>query len=151
MPHRDLVPPAVKPAPGPRAITPDEIHDRFSFHPALSESRRNQHDYVRQLMERTAMALAGNLPNPSRELSLALTALEESMHWANKALALAPDPEAEELISLTPLERAQRAYAAYGAVTGNKNFLGDPMPTWDELGDTIQSAWIAAANIGGTP
>lgn len=148
-PHRNLTPPEVKPPQGPSAIQADEIHERFSFHPALSTSRRNQHDYVRQLMERTALALAGNLPNPSRGLALALTALEEAMHWANQSLALAPDPEAEEIISLTPVERGERAYAAYGAVTSNKTFLGDPMPAWEDLGDTIQSAWIAAANIGG--
>lgn len=136
---------------GPPPLSPDEIHDRFSFHPALSETRRNQHDHVRQLLERTAMSLAGNLPNPSRELSLAVTCLEDAMHWANKALARSVDPEAEELMALTPLERAERAYAAYGAVTGHKNFLGDPMPAWADLGDTVQSAWIAAANIGGTP
>ncbi len=133
---------------GPGQITPDEIHDRFSYHPALSETRRNQHDYVRQLLERTAISLAGNLPNPSRELSLAITALEESMHWSNKALARASDPEAESAVPLTPVEKARRAYAAYGAVTDHKNFQGDPMPEWDDLGDTIQAAWIAAANIG---
>lgn len=130
-------------------LEPDEIHERFTYHPALSETRRNQHDHVRQLLERTAMSLAGNLPH-GRELALALTKLEEAMHWANAGLARATDPEAEELIALTPLERAQRAYDAYGAVTGHKNYLGDPMPAWDDLGDTIQSAWIAAANIGGT-
>lgn len=41
---------------------------------------------------------------------------------------------------------ARRAYAAYGAMTGGKNYQGLPMPSWDELGDVIQRAWIAAAN-----
>lgn len=40
---------------------------------------------------------------------------------------------------------AKLAYAAYGAVTGNKNFRGDPMPEWDDLGEAIRSAWTAAA------
>lgn len=39
---------------------------------------------------------------------------------------------------------AKVAYRAYGAVTGFKNFRGDPMPEWADLGDTIQAAWIAA-------
>lgn len=37
------------------------------------------------------------------------------------------------------------AYAAYGQSTGNRNFLGDPMPDWSELPDPIQTAWQAAA------
>jgi hypothetical protein len=40
---------------------------------------------------------------------------------------------------------AREAYAAYGNSTGWKNFQGNPMPPFDELGDTIQQAWIAAA------
>lgn len=40
---------------------------------------------------------------------------------------------------------AKLAYAAYGQATGNKNFQGNPMPTWDALGETIQGAWIAAS------
>ena len=46
----------------------------------------------------------------------------------------------------TPLTLAQAAYHAYGQVTDFKNFRGDPMPTWDELGERIHQAWIAAAN-----
>ncbi len=41
---------------------------------------------------------------------------------------------------------AKLAYAAYGQTTDFKNFLGNPMPAWDELGDKIQGAWVAAAN-----
>ncbi len=44
-----------------------------------------------------------------------------------------------------PHELAQLAYAAYGAATGGRNFRGDPMPDWDDLGHAIQHAWIAAA------
>lgn len=39
---------------------------------------------------------------------------------------------------------AKNAYAAYGGVTDNKNFRGDPMPEWDSLPEKIQQAWIAA-------
>lgn len=41
---------------------------------------------------------------------------------------------------------AKLAYGAYGQTTGFKNFQGNPMPKWDDLGDTIQGAWVAAAN-----
>lgn len=45
----------------------------------------------------------------------------------------------------TATERAQRAYAAYGHATGGLTFDGRPMPAWDDLGETIQQAWTAAA------
>lgn len=41
---------------------------------------------------------------------------------------------------------AKLAYAAYGQTTDFKNYQGLPMPAWDALGDTIQGAWVAAAN-----
>jgi hypothetical protein len=41
-------------------------------------------------------------------------------------------------------ELARNAYLAYGAVTGNRNYRGEPMPAWDELGETIQAAWRGA-------
>lgn len=40
---------------------------------------------------------------------------------------------------------ARIAYRAYGEATGNRNYQGQPMPAWEDLGETIQQAWIAAA------
>lgn len=40
---------------------------------------------------------------------------------------------------------AQTAYAAYGETTGGLNHRGEPMPSWTDLGEDIQQAWIAAA------
>ncbi|WP_168220934.1 hypothetical protein [Actinomadura sp. WMMA1423] len=40
---------------------------------------------------------------------------------------------------------AEAAYAAYGETTDRKNFRGEPMPAWEDLGDRIQNAWRAAA------
>lgn len=45
----------------------------------------------------------------------------------------------------TPLELARTGYEAYGEWTGWKNFQGNPMPPWEQLGDNIQHAWVAAA------
>ncbi len=42
---------------------------------------------------------------------------------------------------------ARAMYAAYGETTGRKNFRGEPMPAWAELGETIQRAWLAAATV----
>jgi hypothetical protein len=39
---------------------------------------------------------------------------------------------------------AASAYRAYSASTGNKNFRGDPMPTFDDLPQPIKTAWEAA-------
>ncbi|MEV0016717.1 hypothetical protein [Streptomyces tendae] len=44
-----------------------------------------------------------------------------------------------------PTALACTAYAAYGESTGNRNFRGDPMPRWEDLGEPIQTAWVAAA------
>jgi hypothetical protein len=67
------------------------------------------------------------------------------------------EPGASYYIDITPVddppavqppaaERGQRAYAAYGDATGGLTHDGQPMPTWTDLGDTIQQAWIAAAH-----
>lgn len=39
---------------------------------------------------------------------------------------------------------AKLAYQAYGESTGGKNFQGNPMPQWEDLGEKIQTAWVAA-------
>ncbi len=52
-----------------------------------------------------------------------------------------PDEEYDEQIEL-----AKAAYDAYGQATDFKNYQGLPMPRWDDLGDMIQGAWVAAAN-----
>jgi hypothetical protein len=39
---------------------------------------------------------------------------------------------------------ARHAYHAYGEVTSFKNYQGNPMPDFDDLGETIQAAWRAA-------
>ena len=45
---------------------------------------------------------------------------------------------------------AASAYRAYAASTGNKNFRGDPMPTWDQLPQPIRTAWEAAVRQAGS-
>jgi|SRR5450755_443965 hypothetical protein len=41
---------------------------------------------------------------------------------------------------------AERAYEAYGASTGGRNYQGLPMPAWADLGEPIQQAWSAAVS-----
>lgn len=40
---------------------------------------------------------------------------------------------------------ARATYLAYGHRTDFKNYRGEPMPLFDDLGDTIQDAWRCAA------
>lgn len=44
-------------------------------------------------------------------------------------------------------ELAKEAYKVYGKTTGNKNFLGQQMPSWEDLPETIRLAWIAVARF----
>lgn len=46
---------------------------------------------------------------------------------------------------MTGEQLARIAYEAYGETTGHKNYAGLPMPAWEDLGDTIQTAWVNAA------
>jgi hypothetical protein len=39
---------------------------------------------------------------------------------------------------------AESAYRAYGVVTGNRNFRGDPMPEFADLPPKIRAAWEVA-------
>lgn len=50
----------------------------------------------------------------------------------------------------TALLRAEGAYQAYAATTGNKNFRGEDMPAFADLPQTIKDAWVAAAAYAAT-
>lgn len=50
-----------------------------------------------------------------------------------------------EAYPLTSVELAERAYGAYGDVTGWKNYRHEPMPRFVDLPDKIRQAWEAAA------
>lgn len=41
-------------------------------------------------------------------------------------------------------ELAKIAYQGYGESVGFKNYQGNPMPEWKDLGEKIQNAWVAA-------
>lgn len=69
----------------PRGITSDDLNNRFAFHPA-SDSTGPQHAEVRRQCFVLAEFLVASIP-PGREASLAITAIEESMMWANAAIA----------------------------------------------------------------
>lgn len=66
--------------------TPEELEERFTFHPA-TEKTGPLHDEVRLRHLDLAYWVLHNVPD-SREQSLALTALQQSMMWANGAVAI---------------------------------------------------------------
>lgn len=67
------------------APNPEEVRDRFAFHPA-NDVTGPLHGAVRQVFAETANKVLEFTP-ASREQSLALTALQEAMMWCNAAIA----------------------------------------------------------------
>lgn len=63
-----------------------DIDNRFEFHPATDDEKRNAHTSVREHCLALATFLNESLPD-GREKSLAITHLEETMFWGNAALA----------------------------------------------------------------
>lgn len=64
---------------------------------------------------------------------------------AATSLAVLAVPNSKPAVKRGVPGDAKAAYEAYGEVTGHKNFLGEPMPKWEDLSSEIRSAWRAAA------
>lgn len=75
-------------------MDPKDIDNRFAFHPATTAEKRGDHGTVRSICMEAAHSLNILLPE-GREKSLAITHLEETMFWANAALARMPESNAE--------------------------------------------------------
>lgn len=67
-------------------MDPGDIGHRFAFHAAPGQEKRDEHTAVRQHCRRLADELNERLPD-GREKSVVMTKLEETMFWANAALA----------------------------------------------------------------
>ena len=67
-------------------MNPNDIHNRFDFHPATTKEKQDAHGSIRQNCKRLAGFLNEVLPE-GREKALAITKLEEVMFWANAAIA----------------------------------------------------------------
>ena len=64
----------------------NDIVNRFAFHAATTEEKRNEHGSVRQACWDLADFINAKVPE-GREKALAMTKLEEVMFWANAAIA----------------------------------------------------------------
>lgn len=67
-------------------MAPEDLTNRFSFHPANSDEKRQAHEDVRAMCLSLAHELNDRVPE-GREKSLAITHLEEVMFWSNAAIA----------------------------------------------------------------
>jgi len=67
-------------------IDQNDIDDRFAFHPATDDEKRDAHSSARQACKRAADTINELCPD-GREKAVAITKLEEAMFWANAALA----------------------------------------------------------------
>lgn len=67
-------------------MSPEDIENRFAFHAASRQEKRDEHTSARQGCRQLADRLNDLLPD-GREKSTAITKLEEVMFWANAAIA----------------------------------------------------------------
>lgn len=98
--------PEAETAPRPAAGEPisdqsraDELAGRFAYHPPADQATVRAHETVRELCGHFAAILDRICP-ASREKSLALTAVQEAMMWANAAIAIHGGPCPEWAASL---------------------------------------------------
>jgi hypothetical protein len=82
----------------------------------------------------------------SRERSLAITKLQEAIMWIGMDLKRLNEHRPTPAVAKTTRQLAEEAYHRYGAVTDFKNFMGNPMPSFADLPDTIKRAWEAAVS-----
>lgn len=68
----------------------DDLTIRFQYHPPKNEHTKNHHEQVRQACW-DAARIFNRLCVDGRELSLAVTKLEEALFWANASIARHPD------------------------------------------------------------
>ncbi len=64
----------------------EELKKRFSHHPPLGPNQVSRYEEIRENGKNLARVIIQRCPS-SRELSLALTKIEEAVFWANAAIA----------------------------------------------------------------
>lgn len=67
-------------------LSSEEAEKRFGYHPPRDNEAVVSHETIREAARRFAIIVGAVVPQ-SREQSLALTAIEEAMMWANAGIA----------------------------------------------------------------
>jgi len=68
------------------SMGPIDVDQRFDYHPPTAPGVRERHEQARAAAKELARTWVALVP-AGREQSLAITALEESLFWANAAIA----------------------------------------------------------------
>lgn len=67
-------------------LTPEKINNRFTYHKPKNDGQLHRYEEIRQRGKDLAEYLLQVCPQ-SRELSLAITKIEEAVMWANATIA----------------------------------------------------------------
>lgn len=67
-------------------MSPADIENRFTYHPPVDQAQADIYVAIRDKAKELALFINDNTPE-CREQSLAMTALEEAVFWANAAIA----------------------------------------------------------------
>lgn len=67
-------------------MPPEVIEKRFTYHSPKDDTQTERYEYIRERAKDLATAFVRICPD-SRELSLAITHLEEAVMWANASIA----------------------------------------------------------------
>ena len=127
-----------------------EIIERTTYH-SVNRGQQNIMDELRTRIQ-SFMIFFNDYCKPSRETSLALTHAEESLMFANKAVArhgVILKSNSEENAIPEPListeELGEKAYTLYRESCGGKSFHGEDIPEWDGVREDIKKHWIFCA------
>ena len=71
-----------------------KIENIFTFHPVFGD-QRERYEYLRHRAKELALSILSFTPK-SREQSLAITALQDAVMWANAAIAINESNKSEE-------------------------------------------------------
>jgi len=80
-------------------VLPEEIANRFLHHVPSTQDVVDAHEDIRLATALFATVVHRVVPN-GRPKSLAFTAIEEAMHWANSGIACDPSNKAPDLEEL---------------------------------------------------
>lgn len=137
--------------PYPKSDDPNSgvIEDRTDQAPSPLTLMRGRVAGVKQLraiIKEIQTALSGDIAGHA---TCAHQYLQEARMWLGMELnsvKLKEDAlvQREEAFEHFKMEQARAAYNRYGQTTNFKNFLGDAIPQFDDLSETIRNAWAAA-------